>query len=163
MPIGIGTAIAGGAAILGAGATIYASSKASHAQTKAANQAAQTEQNVATQNNDFAKQIYAENAARLDPYSNMGLAAGDAYMGLLLGSAPTTTGSPNGWATVHPANALATAVPSTPAPVPSALGTGNIAEQAQAALAAGADPAAVRARIEALGGTAGPFSGKVYQ
>jgi hypothetical protein len=45
--------------------------------------------------------MYNANASRLDPYSTMGLAAGDQYMGLLLGDAPAH-GQPagSGWAPV---------------------------------------------------------------
>jgi hypothetical protein len=83
MPIGLGTALTVGAGVLGAGATIYGASQASHAQTQAANTAAGTELAVAQENNALAQQIYGENAARLDPYSQMGLPAGAEFNALL--------------------------------------------------------------------------------
>jgi hypothetical protein len=79
MPIGATI----GAAVVGAGASIYSSSKASKAQTSAANDASQIQLQVADENNQLARDMYAANAARLDPYSSMGLAAGAEYMGLL--------------------------------------------------------------------------------
>jgi hypothetical protein len=79
MPIGATI----GAAVVGAGATIYGSSQASKAQTSAANDASQIQLQVADENNQLARDMYAANAARLDPYSSMGLAAGAEYMGLL--------------------------------------------------------------------------------
>jgi hypothetical protein len=112
VPIGIGTAITAGAAVLGAGATIYAGSQASHAQTSAANTAASEQQAVADENNQLARDMYDANASRLDPYSNMGLQAGDEYMGLLLGPNHTAPGgtTTNGYATI---------------PQPQKLGTGS--------------------------------------
>lgn len=101
-----------GAAVVGAGAGIYSSSKASHAQTQAADQASNIQLQVADENNQLARDMYDANASRLDPYSNMGLQAGDEYMGLLLGPNHTQPGSktPNGYATI---------------PTPQHLGTGS--------------------------------------
>jgi hypothetical protein len=98
MPIGATI----GAAVIGTGASIYSSSKASHAQTQAANQAAGDQMAVAQENNQLARDMYDANASRLDPYSNMGLEAGDAYMGILLGPNHTSPGSTttNGYATI---------------------------------------------------------------
>jgi hypothetical protein len=191
MPIGIGTAVAGGAALLGAGATIYASNKASSAQTQAANQASDVSLAVANENNQLARDTYNANAERLDPYSRMGLAAGDEYTALLLGDAGSAhshgyapvggtpaPGTGTIGATVgstQPAytgpsltqilamkddgiphnyeNALAAynaaqqpgagSQPSALAPFASPV---SVTQQAQQAIAAGADPTAVRAR-----------------
>jgi hypothetical protein len=97
MPIGATI----GAAVVGAGASIYSSSQAGHAQTSAANTASNDQLLVANENNQLARDMYNANASRLDPYSTMGLAAGDQYLGLLLGDAPRP-GQPagNGWAPV---------------------------------------------------------------
>lgn len=110
MPVGIGV----GAAVIGAGATIVASDKASGAQTKAANTAAATERANAEMNNKLARDMYGWNAARLDPYSSMGLAAGDAYMGILLGDQAGHTGS--GWAPMPGTAAPAPTTGTTPIP-----------------------------------------------
>lgn len=72
-----------GAAVIGAGAGIYGSSQASKAQTQAAQTASNDELAVAQQNNALAAQIYNSNAARLDPYSALGLPAGGEYNALL--------------------------------------------------------------------------------
>jgi hypothetical protein len=108
-----------GAGVLTAGASIYTGSKAASAQKSAANNASDTTLQVASENNQLARDMYAENASRLDPYSNMGLAAGDEFMGLLLGHAPTTANAGNGWAPVKGVN--------TPAatPTPTTGGTGS--------------------------------------
>jgi hypothetical protein len=101
-----------GAAVIGAGATVIGSSKASKAQTQAANQAAGDQLAVAEENNQLARDMYDANATRLDPYSDMGLQAGDAYMGILLGTNHTQPGSAttNGYATI---------------PTPQKLGSGS--------------------------------------
>jgi hypothetical protein len=98
MPIGATI----GAAVIGAGAGIYSSSKASHERTSAANTAAGDQMAVAEENNQLARDMYDANASRLDPYSNMGLQAGDAYMGILLGPNHTQAGgtTANGYATI---------------------------------------------------------------
>jgi hypothetical protein len=137
MPIG---AVIGGAVIAG-GASIAAGSMASHAQSKAADTAAQTAANNTASNNALTEKIYGENASRLDPYSTMGLSAGNEYMGLL--GVPTSSPTTSALGTVTP-----------PATGTSALGTHNnssIAQQAQAAIAAGADPTAVRTRAASMG------------
>jgi hypothetical protein len=90
MPIGATI----GAAVVGAGAGIYSSSQASHAQTQAANQASSTELAVAQQNNALAQEIYGQNAARLDPYSAMGLPAGGEYNALLGIAVPAGASNP---------------------------------------------------------------------
>lgn len=112
--------------MIGAGAGIYSSSQASHAQTSAANTASNDQLLVANENNQLARDMYAANASRLDPYSTMGLAAGDQYMGLLLGEAPQH-GQPagSGWAPVigNPGPAGSAAHP-TPTPAPG-TGTGT--------------------------------------
>lgn len=69
MPIAIAIA---GAAVIGAGASIISS-----------NHAASTAKNVATQNNALQQNIYNSNAARLDPYSARGNAAGEQANALL--------------------------------------------------------------------------------
>lgn len=86
MPIGVGTAIAGGAAILGAGASIYGASKAAKAQTNAAESAADTSLQVAQLNNDLYKQIYGQNLGVLSPYVNNGIQPSNALNDLLLGT-----------------------------------------------------------------------------
>lgn len=115
MPIGIGTAIGIGAGVLGAGASIYASSKASSAQKSAANTASNDQLAVSQENNQLARDMYNANASRLDPYSTMGLAAGDEYQGLLLG--PAASHASNGWAPVVPSGGTSApgTTPTTPA------------------------------------------------
>lgn len=201
-----------GAGVLTAGATVATGAMASHAQTSAANNAADISLATAQENNALARDMYNANASRLDPYSAMGLAAGDEYMGLLLGDAPAadshagsgwapvagtptpttggtgtgTTPTPapatysgpsltqilamkddgipgnyeaamnayNSWYASHPStgsgSALAPFGAAAPQPAPSALSP-VVAQQAQQAIAAGADPAAVRARAAQYG------------
>lgn len=83
-----------GAAVVGAGAGIYSSSQASKAQTNAANTAANDQLAVASQNNALTTNMYNSNAARLDPYSALGLPAGGEY-NALLGIASPAAASPN--------------------------------------------------------------------
>jgi len=95
MPIGISAGAATiGAAVLGAGATIYGSSQASHAQTEAAQTASNDQLAAAQQNDALAASIYNANAARLDPYSALGLPAGGEY-NALLGIASPAAASPS--------------------------------------------------------------------
>lgn len=147
-----------GAAVVGAGATVASGAMASHAQSKAADQASATQQQVASENNQLARDTYAQNASRLDPYSQMGVAAGDAYMGLLLGD-KNGKADGSGWATAPSAASVATPAPNNAlapfgglpsTPTGSALSP-VVAQQAQQAIAAGADPAAVRARAASMG------------
>lgn len=77
-----------GAAVVGAGAGIYSSSQASKAQTNAANTASSGELAAAQANNALTASIYNSNAARLDPYSALGLPAGGEYNALLGIAAP---------------------------------------------------------------------------
>jgi hypothetical protein len=89
----IGAAI-GGSAIVGVGGAVLSSS----AQKKAANKAADTSLQASQENNALYREIYGQNKALLTPYSNMGLAAGNALTDLLLGTntynpATATTGS----------------------------------------------------------------------
>ena len=80
MPIGIGTAIVGAAAI-GGGATLLASSNASSAA-----------QNAANQNNALESQIYNQNSANEQPYIQSGDKAETALNGFLgLGGDPAAT------------------------------------------------------------------------
>ena len=80
MPIGIGTAIVGAAAI-GGGATLLASSNASNAA-----------QNAANQNNALETSIYNQNSANEQPYIKSGDTAEDALNGFLgLGGDPAAT------------------------------------------------------------------------
>lgn len=72
-----------GAAVIGAGAGIYGSSQASHAQSQAAQTASGDQLAATEQNNQLATNIYNANAARLDPYSAMGLPAGGEFNALL--------------------------------------------------------------------------------
>jgi len=106
MPIGISAGAATiGAAVIGAGAGIYSSSQASKAQTQAAQTASSDELAAAEQNNALAAQIYNANAARLDPYSAMGLPAGGEYNALLGIATPTGVGAhttPTPLPTVNP-------------------------------------------------------------
>lgn len=153
---------------------MVASDHASSAQTNAANQAAATEQNVATQNNQLARDMYAKNEGHLTPFMNEGMAAGDEYMGLLLGpegshkslgwypvpgTTPTTpaTGSTppaaQSWSDmthISPTNALLPMLGSQSSPAISALG-GIVAQHAADAIAAGANPAAVAQRAAQYG------------
>lgn len=90
-----------GAGVLTAGATVATGAMASHAQSQSADQAANIQETVANENNQLARDMYTANASRLDPYSSMGLAAGDEYLGLLLGHAPSSGSTAgNGWAPV---------------------------------------------------------------
>lgn len=113
MPVGVGI----GTAVLGAGAGIYSASKSAHAQSKAADKAANVELQVADKNNAFAQSIYTQNEGHLTPFINMGGAAGDELMGLLLGKAPGSTSTTNnGWYTPPSATpTTATGMPSNPA------------------------------------------------
>lgn len=177
MPIGATI----GAAVVGAGAGIISSSNASSATQHAADQASATEQNVANQNNQLARDMYAKNEGHLTPFMNAGMAAGDEYLGLLLGpeashkslgwypvagTAPTTTTPTTGatgttapattpWSSmthISPANALSPLLGSQSAPAASALG-GIVAQHAADAIAAGANPAAVAQRAAQYGVT----------
>lgn len=170
-----------GAAVVGAGATIGAGAMASNATKSAANTAADTQLQVSQQNNQLARDEAAAAQARLDPYSSMGLDAGDEYMGILLGHAPShSTGtSPNGYVaypaptTTPSAGALSgyngpsldqimamqhdgipgnfkSALAAYAAAQPSAA---TVQQHAQAAIAAGADPAAVAAHAAQYGVT----------
>jgi hypothetical protein len=83
-----------GAGVIAAGGAIGASALSSSAQTSAANQASSTELAVAQQNNALAQEIYGQNAARLDPYSAMGLPAGGEYNALLGIAVPAGASNP---------------------------------------------------------------------
>lgn len=86
MPIGIGTAIGIGGAVLGAGASIYSASQAGKAQNKAASTAASVAANDTAQNNQLYKDIYQQNTALASPFLNSGYAASGALTDLLLGT-----------------------------------------------------------------------------
>jgi hypothetical protein len=90
MPIGATI----GAGVIGAVGAVGASAMSSHAQSQAAQQASGTEMAVAQENNDLAREIYGENAARLDPYSQMGLPAGAEYNALLGIAVPPGAANP---------------------------------------------------------------------
>lgn len=102
MPVG---AVIGGAVIAGGGA-VAAGALGAGAQKDAAHTAADTAAANAAANNALQREIYGENAARLDPFAANGLAASNALSGLLLG----------GRSAVNPA---------TPTPAPSTSGTGT--------------------------------------
>jgi len=82
VPVGIAL---GGAAIGGI-ATVASGAMSSHAQSKAADKAADTSLAVADKNNALYREIYGENKALLSPYSNNGLLASNALTDLLLGT-----------------------------------------------------------------------------
>lgn len=88
---GITAAASIGGAVLGAGA-----------QKKAASQAADAQKESSAEQIAFAKDVYASNAARLDPYSSMGLPAGGVLAGLLFGGTGTGTATPTGPAYTNP-------------------------------------------------------------
>jgi hypothetical protein len=85
MPIG---AIAGATAVAGVGSAVIGASS----QKKAANKAAGTATQNTAANNAMSREMYANNAARLDQYSANGLRASNALSDMLLGPAPATTG-----------------------------------------------------------------------
>jgi hypothetical protein len=92
--IGTTAAILGAAAIGAIGSGLSASS-----QNRATNRAVDATQATARENNALSREFYGNNAARLDPYSDRGLQAGNALSGLLGlpsgpgGNAPATVGS----------------------------------------------------------------------
>lgn len=110
----IGAIVAGGAALVGAGASILSSSKAAKAQKEASQTAADTTLQVAQENNAFAQQMYDQNAGRLDPYSNMGLAAGGDLMSLLLGPAPNGSWSKSATPATTPTAPTSPTAPGAP-------------------------------------------------
>jgi hypothetical protein len=77
-----------------AAATIGGAVLSNKAQKKASKQAANVAQNTAAANNTLARDIYGQNAARLDPYSARGQQAGGALMGLLGYGSPPPTAAP---------------------------------------------------------------------
>ncbi len=86
MPIGVGTAIGIGGAVLGAGAGIYSASKQAKAQKQAAQTASDTSLQVAQENNQLFRDIYGQNLQIASPFYNNGLLAGNALTDLLLGT-----------------------------------------------------------------------------
>lgn len=80
----VGAAIGG--AVIGAGGSIIAGSEASHAQSKAAQTAADSSLQVAQLNNQTFKDTRNQNLSIAAPFYNNGVAAGNALTGLLLGS-----------------------------------------------------------------------------
>jgi hypothetical protein len=114
-----------GAAVIGGGASIYASSKATKAQQNAAGQAADTSLQVAQENNQLARDMYAKNEAHLAPTERAGHIAGDELLGLLLGPAPagTATTTTNGYFSLAPPPAAPTTGGTTTTPTPT--GSGN--------------------------------------
>jgi hypothetical protein len=85
--IGTAAAILGSAAI-SAGASILGG----RSQSRAADAAADTAAQNTAANNALAREIYSNNAARLDPYVQSGLRANGVLSGLLLGPQATATG-----------------------------------------------------------------------
>jgi hypothetical protein len=77
MPVGVGI----GTAVIGAGGAILGG----QAQKSAAKTAAKAAEQGAAVNDKLIRDIYGENASRLDPYHSYGLEAGGALMDLLLG------------------------------------------------------------------------------
>jgi hypothetical protein len=91
----IGAAIGG--AVIGAGGSIIAGSQSASAQKKAAQTAADSSLQVASQNNALFRENKAQNIAIAQPFYNNGVAAGNALQSLLLGSpapAPAGTATP---------------------------------------------------------------------
>lgn len=80
------------AAGIGAAAGIGGAVLSSSAQKKAAKKAAETAKDNTTANNALSREMYASNAARLDPYSANGLRASNALSDMLLG--PTSAAKP---------------------------------------------------------------------
>lgn len=78
MAIGTTAAIIG-SAVIGAGAS-YLGGKA---QSKAAGKAADASLAAARENNELSREIYGQNASRLDPTASRGIQAGNALAGLL--------------------------------------------------------------------------------
>lgn len=110
MPVGV---VAAGIGAVGAiGGAVISSSAQNKASKRAASAAAQNSE----ANNALQREIYGENKATLSPYSNMGLAAGNALNDLLLGTHTYNAGTASGGAgggptspgTVTPPGALDT-------------------------------------------------------
>ncbi|MES2904552.1 MAG: hypothetical protein V4696_10240 [Pseudomonadota bacterium] len=92
MAIATGTLIAAG---IGAAASIGGAALSSSAQKKAANKASATEAQNSAANIALARENYANNSARLDPYSQTGMRAGG-VLGDMLGIGPNTDGQYGG-------------------------------------------------------------------
>lgn len=92
MPTGVGI----GTAVIGAGGALLAGD----AQGDAIQNAAETSAAAARENSQLIRDIYGQNAERLDPYNEYGLEAGGALMDLLLGGRHDagTGGAPAGGA-----------------------------------------------------------------
>lgn len=156
----IGAAIGG--AVIGVGGNIIAADKAGKAQTKAADKAADTSLQVAQLNAGLFREARDQNYALLKPWEQRGALGSYALTDLLLGTsffpqamanpqggpapapAPSTGGQPaggalNGFAAGQPASGLQPA------------NAASIQQQAAEAIAAGADPNAVRARAAGMG------------
>lgn len=117
MAIATGTALALGTAALGAGAGIYGASKASKAQSKAADTASDTAQYTAQMNNQLARDMYASNSARLDPFATNGLMASNALTDMLLGTSKfNPNASPYAGTLADPANPASPAAKAGAAP-----------------------------------------------
>jgi hypothetical protein len=80
MAITTAAAIIGGSLIAGAGTAAAASSS-----SRASNRATQAAQQAANQNNALQRDIYSQNAARLDPYTQRGNMAGETLNAMLSG------------------------------------------------------------------------------
>lgn len=112
MPIGIGTALLGGAAIAG-GVAAYGASQSSKAVGKASDAASES----AAQNNALQQQIYAKNTSNISPFAQRGNAAGESINALLglptASSAPTAGGQVGAY---NPAAGVATTPAASAAP-----------------------------------------------
>lgn len=104
MAIGTTLAIAGIGAAAGIGGAILSGK----AQKKAAGQAADAATGAAQMNTALARDIYGQNAARLDPFARGGMVAGNALQGLLGigGNTPLGAGAPAGGGTWGTGGAL---------------------------------------------------------
>lgn len=100
-------------AIIGGGASILGGILGADAQKDAANKAADTSLEVAQMNNALAKDIYQQNSALLQPYSDRGNVAGNAIMALL------------GYPQAAPRPAQAPTAPARPGGALGALQPGN--------------------------------------
>jgi len=91
--MGLGAAVG-----IGAVASIGGAALSSSAQKKAAKKAAKVEADNTAANNALAREMYANNASRLDPYSANGMRASNALTDMLLGPAqqPWQPGTPGG-------------------------------------------------------------------
>lgn len=170
----IGGVIAGVGAIGAAAISSSATKKASKTAAAAQEKATDSQLQIAQGQQDLYREVYAQNKETLNPYVQSGYGA-QAVVEQLLGLKPLTASQFNngdwytpgtvdynkGGARTAPATpAPTTPTPTTPAtPTPTGTPAGSfahnndndLAQQAQDAIAAGANPALVRARMAGMG------------